>query len=78
MFDPLFRPTMTSLNPTYASLLQHALDSGLDNDAEGVFPYVSEVDEVLDEEENAEDDQGDSASENSSIHTFCVGRVDSP
>ena len=78
MFDPLFRPTMTSMNPTYASLLQNALDTGLDDDAEGVFTYVSEVDEELDEEDDADDDQGDNASENSSSRTFCVGQLASP
>ena len=47
MFDPLFQRTMTSLNPTYADILQHALDTGLDDDTVGVFTYVSEIEEEL-------------------------------
>ena len=69
MFDPLFRPTMTSMNPTYANILQHALDTGLDADAEGLFTYVSEVDEELVEEGYEDDDQTDTTSGNSSSRT---------
>ena len=78
MFDPLYRQTMTSLTPTYANLLQHALDTGLDADAVDVFTYVSEIEEESDVEEPEDHDQSDSASENSSSHTSSVGTADSP
>ena len=78
MFDPLYRPKMTSLNPTYASRLQHALDTGLDDDAEGVFIYVSEIEDELEAEELEDDDHSKSDSENSSSRTSSGGAADSP
>ena len=73
IFDPLYRRTITSLNPTYASRLQQALDTGLDNDAAGVFTYVSEVDEDLDDNNDEDNDQDDDVSVSSSTHTSGSG-----
>ena len=61
---------MTSLNLTYADIVGNALETNLDEDARGVFSYVSDEEEAVESEDDNNPDDDDHGG-----RTYCVGRT---